>query len=367
MTPTDSSLHLITRQRNLLLGGFGIALRGLPALLWTYVLSLGAALLFASRFYGQWDALLSHSLAAQSLTSGFDLGTLASGFMRLSERVPGGNPPHFGGLLVFAIVSFVLVPGTLFCYAAPAPTRLSTLLRFGIEHFWRFVRITLLFLLVGGVVLGSLSALRAALSGVIDDHIVGRPAFLLNAVGFVILFLVATLVRLYFDLVEVYTVQLGVQTTRPHTRSDRRIRLTLKPAWRTFTRRFASAWLTFLLLTVLGLSVLALATRFLVESLAQPRVWPAFVVMQLAILFDLFTRFWQRGAETILAEDHPLPFAPVAAQRSVFATARVAPPSATTPVPTAHDPAAAVYPMTESSAPSTDAELRSTDPPTFEE
>ena len=365
-TTTTATLQPVS-QRNLLSGGLAIAFHGLPALLWTYVLSLAMALLFSARFFDQWNALLSHSLAAQSLTSSFDIGTLISGYIRLSVHLPGGAPPSFGGLAVFAIVSFLLVPGVLFCYAAPAPARLSTLLRAGIEHFWRFVRITLLFLVVGGVVLGSLSALRTALSGVIDDHLVGRPAFWLNTVGFVLLFLVATLVRLYFDLVEVYAVQLGIQTTGPYRRSDRRIRRALKPAWRTFTHHFASAWLTFVVLTVLGLAVLLLATRFLVESLAQPRVWPAFVVMQLAILFDLFTRFWQRGAETILAQNHPLPFAPVVAQRPAYATTRTAPPSVATRVETAPDRATPIFPSPEPEPLTTDAERRSTDPPMLEE
>ncbi len=333
-------------QRNLLSGGLAIAVRGLPALLWTYLLSLGVALLFSARFFGQWNALLSHSLAAQSLTSAFDIGTLGNGALRLSERVPGGNPPSFGGLIVFSIVSFLLVPGALFCYAAPAPARLSTLLRAGIEHFWRFVRITLVTLVVGGILLGLLAALNNAISGKIDDHLVGRPAFILDAVGLIFLFLVASVLRLYVDLVGVYTVQLGLQTTRPNTRSDRRVRLTLKPAWRTLTRYFASAWLTFLLLTVLGLSVLALATRFLIGSLAQPRVWPAFLVMQLAILFDLFTRFWQRGAETVLAQNHPLPFAPVASTQSAFTTAVPAPPAPPTHLHTPPGPITPRHPAT---------------------
>lgn len=346
-------------QRNILLAGLGIALRNLPALLWTYVLSLGLALLFSARLFGQWNALLSHSLAAQSLTSAFDLGTVAGGFLRISERMPGGNPPSFGGLLLFAIISFLLVPGTLFCYAAPAPARLSTLLRAGIEHFWRFVRVTLLTLLVGGLILGPLSAINTALQSKIDDHIVGRPVFLLEAIGAVILFLVATVIRLYFDLVEVYTVQLGLQTTRPHTRSDRRVRLTLKPAWRTLTHHFASAWITFLLLTILGLAALALATRFLIDSLAQPRVWPAFLVMQIAIFFDLFTRFWQRGAETVLAQNHPLPFATIPFTRPAFTTT-VAPP------PHLHTPSAPTDPLDPATDPEplrTHPEPRPTSPP----
>ncbi len=362
-TAPYTSATPIVPQRNLLLSGLVIALRNLPAMLWTYLLSLALALLFSARFFGQWNALLSHSLAAQSLTSSFDLGTVGGGFLRLSERVPGGNPPNFGGLIVFALVSFLLVPGTLFCYAAPAPARLSTLLRAGIEHFWRFVRITLLTLVVGGLILGALSALNTAIASKIDDHLVGRPAFILDAIGFVFLFLVATLIRLYFDLVEVYAVQLGLQTTRPHTRSDRRVRITLKPAWRTLTHHFASAWLTFLLLTFLGLAALALATHFLVASLAQPRVWPAFLVMQLAILFDLFTRFWQRGAETVLAQNHPLPFAPIAATRPAFTTPTVAPPPPATHL---HPPLVStepLYPVTETEPLRSDPELRYIPPP----
>lgn len=359
-TASHTSTSTAVPRRNLLLSGLAIALRGLPALLWTYALSLGIALLFSTRFYGQWNALLSHSLAAQSLTSAFDLGTLAGGFLRISERVPGGNPPNFGGLIVFAIVSFLLVPGTLFCYAAPAPARLSTLLRAGIEHFWRFVRITLLTLLVGVLILGPLSAINTALANKLDEHIVGRPAFVLEAIGVIILFLIATIIRLYFDLVEVYTVQLGLQTSAgPNARPDRRIRRTLLPAWRTLTRHFASAWLTFLLLTLLGLAVLALCLRFTVVSLAQPRVWPAFAIMQLGILFDLFTRFWQRGAETVIAQNHPLPFALVPVPQPVFTTT-TAPPSPAAHLQTAPEP---IYPVAVSEPLASRPEVRSTPPP----
>ena len=321
-------------------------MRALPAVLWTYVLSLALALLFSVRFYGQWDALLAHSLASQSLTSAFNLGTLAGGFLRLSEHVPGGNSPSFGGAIPFLVLYFLLVPGVLSCFASAAPARLSTLLSQGVVYFWRFVRITLLTLLVGGVVLAPLSAINTALSGKIDDHIVGRPAFLLECVGFAVLFLVASILRFFFDLVEVYTVQLGFRTL-PDGQPDRRVRVTLKPAWRTMTRHFASGWLTFLLLALLGISALVLATHFVVASLAQPRVWPAFLLMQVAILFDLFTRFWQRGAETVLAQNHPLP-APAVPSRSAYvprsATDAPPPPHAVeTPAVLAEDPRAGAY------------------------
>ena len=315
-------------QRNLLFGGLALTLRALSALVWTYVLSLGIALLFSLRFYGQWSALLSHSIAAQSLTSAFDLGTLSGGILRLSDHVPGGNPPFFGGAVIFGIAYFLLVPGTLLCYAEGTRAKLSMLLSGGLAFFWRFVRITLLTLLVGAILVGPLAAINTALVSRINEHIVGRPAFLLECVGGLVVFLVASLVRLYFDLVEVYTVQLGLRT-RADGRPDRRVRLTLRPAWRTLTRHLGSAWLTFLALAILGALAMTLAARFTVESLAQPRVWPAFLVEQIGILAVLFTRLWQRGAETVLAANHPLPLATSVVRQSGFVptTGEAPPPS----------------------------------------
>ena len=40
--------------------------------------------------------------------------------------------------------------------------------------------------------------------------------------------------------------------------------------------------------------------------LAQPRVWPTVVLAQLGLFLLLFTRFWQRGAETSLALQNPI-------------------------------------------------------------
>jgi hypothetical protein len=41
--------------------------------------------------------------------------------------------------------------------------------------------------------------------------------------------------------------------------------------------------------------------------LAQPRVWPAFLLIQLGVFVSILTRYWQRGAETILVADYPMP------------------------------------------------------------
>jgi hypothetical protein len=42
------------------------------------------------------------------------------------------------------------------------------------------------------------------------------------------------------------------------------------------------------------------------HMLAQPRVWPTFLLAQLGLFLMLFTRFWQRGVETSLALQNPM-------------------------------------------------------------
>ena len=87
---------------------------------------------------------------------------------------------------------------------------------------------------------------------------------------------------------------------------ERQIRRTFKPAWRTFRRNFLRLYLTFLLLSLIGLTAGNVSARIAMHSLAKPRVWPMFVLAQLGLFLMLFTRFWQRGAETVLVLDNPI-------------------------------------------------------------
>lgn len=290
---------------SLFLRGLSLTLRNYPALLWTYVFNLVLPLLFLLRTHAQLRSILDTSLASQTLISGFDLSTVGDVFFKISQSAPGGTPFNFTGIFLYVLLYFVLVPGTLFCYQTAAPARLSTLLHSGLLHFWRFVRITLISLVAFALILGPLVALQNKWSDHVDETIVGRPAILLDLAGILLIGLVAAILRIYFDLVEVYTVQLGLQSSLTGA-PDRRIRRTFLPAWRALRHNFARVYLTFILLTLAGLSAVIVTARIAMHSLAQPRVWPMFLLAQLGLFLMLFTRFWQRGAETILAERNPL-------------------------------------------------------------
>ena len=298
----------VLRRRSMLLGGLRLALTRPGAVVWTYVANLGIALLFSLRLHTQLAGLLDHSMAAERLNSAFDVGTAVAVFMRLGHGVPSAGATLYAGLPVYFLVYFLLVPGALFSYRVGVPGRLSILLTEGLCFFWRFVRITVLTVLVSGVVLVPLMTLQRKWSDHVDERVVGVSSVYQELPGVFLILLVACVLRLYFDLVEVYTVQLDDQY-RPNGKPDRRVRKTLIPAAKTLWRNLPRALGSFVLLALLGVAAMLFTGRIAVHMLAQPRVWPGFLLIQAGLFASLLARYWQRGAETILAEDYPLPVA----------------------------------------------------------
>jgi hypothetical protein len=292
-------------RRNIFLHGLYLTLRRFPAVVWAYVFNLGLALIFSIRLHAQFSSVMDHSLAAQRLTNGFDIATAASALLRLQDGPSGGSAGSFSSVPLYLLVYFLLVPGTLFCYQTKRPARLSTLFHQGLIHFWRFLRITLLTILVSALLLGPLVFIQGKWADHVDKHAVERHAFFAILVGYIVIFLVASVLRLYFDLVEVYTVELGLHL-RHNGKPDRRVRRALAPAWRTLRTHFSQAWPIFLFLTILGASAVILTARISMHMLGQPRVWPTFLLAQFGLFIHLFTRFWQRGAETSLALQNPI-------------------------------------------------------------
>jgi hypothetical protein len=282
-------------------------MRRLPAFLWTYAFNLTLALALCLPLKVQLSNLLDRSFAAQRLSSGFDLGTMADAVLHLHQGAPGqaSSITSHASVPLYLLLYFLLVPGTLYCYLTRTHARLSTLIRQGLLHFWRFVRITLLTLLAAFFLLGPLVVLQQHWAGFVDDRFVGRPALLLTLAGLLLVLLAASLLRVYFDLVEAYVVQLGTHL-RPNNKPDRRVRRTLGPAFRLLGNHLARVWLVFLLLAALGALAAFLSGRTAMHILAQPRVWPMFLVAQLGLFLMLFTRFWQRGAEASLVLQHPI-------------------------------------------------------------
>lgn len=306
-----SSIPVLVRdRRSMLMGGLRLVLLHSGAVVWTYVFSLAIALVFSLSVHARLASVLNHSMAAQGLNAAFDLGTLGAVVHKLGYRTPSAGAAGYAGLPIYFLCYFVLVPGALFGYRIGAPQRLAILASSGLCFFWRFVRITLLTALLSALVLGPLLALQNAWMNHVDERVVGLSAVYHDLAGWLVIALVAAVLRVYFDLVEVYTVQLDDQY-RENGKPDRRVRKVLIPAVKTLWANFGRVYGVFWLTTVLGLAALVFAGDIAVRMLAQPGVLPAFLLLQAAFLFNTFTRYWMRAAETVLVAEFPLPAAAV--------------------------------------------------------
>ncbi len=299
----------IMKKTAILLPGLRLTLRHPGALLWTYLANFTLALIFSWPFHAQLSAILDHSLAAQSLYTSFDLGTALTAVHRITHAggydTPTTGIAHWLGIPLYLIVYFLLVPGALFTYRLQAPAQLSILFRTGARFFWRFIRIALITLAFAAIILAPLAAAANALSTFIDNRFTGWSALILQLLCWLAVLLVAALLRLYFDLVEVYTIQLD-DHLRPSGFPDRRVRRTLLPALGTLARNLPRAFTVFLTLLLLGLAAFLFLGRIATHMLAQPRVWPMFLLAQAGLFLMLLTRYWQRAAETILAAATPI-------------------------------------------------------------
>jgi hypothetical protein len=314
----------MTQQRNLLTGGLRLTLQSWPALVWTYVLNLGLAAFFTFPLRAQIAGITVHSLASQRLTGAFDLGTLAGVMGKLSDGPGAAVGSTYFSIPIYFVLYFLIVPGALVCYQTGSSAQLFPLLQSGFAYFWRLVRITLVSLVIAGPILAGLNALDSLWSAYLDKHILGRPGFLLGSAGLVVVLLVAALLRVYFDLMQVYTVQLGLQAGSGE-KAGRQIRRAFKPAWKALFGNFFRTYLTFVLLTLVGLAAIFFTARMAMHSMAQPRVWPMFLLAQTGLFVSLLTRFWQRGAETILALDNPIPIEAVVVAEVIVVEVETAP------------------------------------------
>ncbi len=291
--PEESSLETKRRLPNLLVQGFQLALRNWPFVVWAYAINLVFGLLAGIPFASGLAPYLDHSLAAQKISGTIDVTSLAE-LMHLREASFFPIAVHSAGWLnlLQLVVLFVFYSGTIFVYVSAEPPRFSVLLRGGIAYFWRFVRGALAVACVGSVLLGILLGLRSLLLFRAGAVYVERKMFLYTAISGAVVFFAATLVRLWWDLVEVYIVRNAID-------GERRVREALLPAARLLYRQFLRVAGSFLLIGLLGLAALAFCL-FLWKLLPAHQVWLAALLAQLGLFLMLAARFWQRGMEAAL-------------------------------------------------------------------
>jgi hypothetical protein len=287
---------------NLLAQGFQLVLRNWPCVVWVYAVNLFFALLAAVPFATGLGSYLDHSLAAQRIAGTIDIASINELALHIRDTSFFPMVMHTAGWvgLLQMLALFFLFAGSVFVFVAAEPPLLSVLLRGGVAYFWRFVRAALLAGGSSAIIVSVLLAIRAGLLSRADAVYVGRRMFGFASASLFVVLLVALLLRLWWDLVEVYIVRNAMD-------GEGRVHLALMPALRLLFRHFFRVFGSFLLTGLAGVTVLALCLA-LWKALPAHQVWMAALVTQLGLFLLLASRFWQRGLETtlVMALDPPM-------------------------------------------------------------
>lgn len=279
--------------------GAGLARRDWPCFVWLYLANLLIALFATEDFTVQVARVLNPSLEAQRLAHGFDVSTFLDLLLRPDVSPRALVPGSVLFAVLFALVTLFLTPGIVQSFLSDEHLRMGEFFQACGKWYWRFFWFTVLTLPIFGISLGVLSAIRDALLTWAGKSPDPKLYFYVGLVTLLGIWLVAVVLRLWFDLAQFSMVHSG--------KFWRSIATGLRLLCQGFFRLF---WIYFSI-TLVGWLGLA-AGVWLWIKLPPERVGLAFLLGQAILVLWLFTRYWQRAAEALWFRAHaPAVEAPV--------------------------------------------------------
>jgi NADH:ubiquinone oxidoreductase subunit 6 (subunit J) len=256
-------------------------------ILWFYLLNVAFAWAGASAFSRSAHRILDHSLYADRLLHGFDLSVLKEMIVR-PEFGPLGSAerPALMFALLFSLASLLLMPGVLLGFSSDHAISRDEFFRTCGRNAWRFVRVCVVFALIAGIVAGILFCIQGAVGKALDKSSNDdRMADLVQLGGVAFVYLVLTVIRIWFDLVETDVV----------LRDQPAVRKSVRWAFRTTRRNFFRLFGAYVLATIVAALILLMGI-ILWHALVTPgSVLGAFLVSQAILVLLLSSRFWQRA------------------------------------------------------------------------
>jgi hypothetical protein len=276
----------MNENRNLVSAGADIVRRNKRYVIWFYLLNLIFGHFGASAFSDNVHGILDHSLNADKLLHGFNLAV----FIELLARpefgpLPSATHPAMMFAVVFFLVSLVLMPGVLLGYASDHRIPRDEFYRACGRNVWRFVRLFLFFTVIAGIVAGILFWGLNALVTAADKTSNERLPFFTQLLGTVVILIVLTVIRIWFDLAQTDVVLRDQSATRK----------SIAAGFRKLRRNFGGLVGSYIVIATVALIVLVAGILLWNAIVPASSVVGAFVVGQATLFLLLATRFWQRA------------------------------------------------------------------------
>ena len=274
-------------EKSFITGGFSRVWRHQRILWWLFVVNLVLAHLSVFGMVSRWAGVLDHSLAADQLYHGFNLGRYIELGMQPGIGFGSATPAVTVFAIIFLIFMLFVTGGILEAYRLPYKISTADFFQASGAFFWRFVRLLIMFVIVLIPLALAASAIRNWSGDLSENAAPEKLGFWVDVAGAVVVWFLAMCLRLWFDLAQVHAV----------ATNERAMRRALRSAFGMTFCNFGAVFPLYLaptLVAFIGMGlILLLWTR-----LPSGATGLSFFVLEIWMLLWLGTRLWQRAGET---------------------------------------------------------------------
>ena len=279
--------------KNALAAGFGLLWRRQGALWWIFVVNLVCGGLGTAPAMLQLHNALSHNLAGQKLTRGFDMGVFAELFRLPHVDIMREATGSYVFTFVFFVFMLFVTGGILETYRQDRKLNTGDFFAASGAFFWRFVRLLLLSI-IPFVVVGIIYHLLNRMADRVGDRAIADQVGIFLSWGATLVFLLLALwVRLWFDIAQVRAV----------AQNERRMWRNLWRSWRITWHELGRLFGMYFLIALLAWITLLIGLT--IWAHLPPTATPlTFLILELIILAQLTTRLWQLASATSWYRQH---------------------------------------------------------------
>ena len=185
----------------------------------------------------------------------------------------------------FFLLTALFLPGVFAGYASTYRLPREDFFRTCGRNLWRFIRLMIIAGIVMGVIAGLLFAANGAIGTKAEESTNELLPFTLRMIGLLVIFLIMTTLRIWFDLAETDVV----------LNDERAVRRSIAAGFRHTFRSLGRLLGSYVLAAVIAAIILAAGLWFWMQVIPADSVARAFLLIQFIMLLLLIPRFWQRG------------------------------------------------------------------------
>jgi hypothetical protein len=276
----------MNKNKGLLSAALSMVLRNKRYVFWFYLLNISLGLFGTVAFINQAGTILDHSLLSDRLVHGFSFGVLIEMFARpeFGPTIASRGPAMFFSIL-FLVATALFLPGVFQGFASTYRLPREDFFRACGRNLWRYIRL----LIVAGILMGAATGTLFWIEDVLEKKAAeSTNELLLPAVQFialVVIFLIMTVFRIWFDLAEADVV----------LNDQRAVRKSIWAGLSHTLRNLIRLLTSYVITAVVAAIVLVGGLWAWMKFVAPENVAGAFLMAQLTLLLLLIPRFWQRG------------------------------------------------------------------------